>query len=132
VEGVGVAASVEWTTLPGVSLSAVLLGGTFMGLTALGLMMARQLSGNASQRAIALMTASFAAGQMIGPTVAGFLFDRLGDLRVPSLIAAAALAVAAALAILAGRAGQPAGYRRLMSATWSGVSGRTRFPCSSR
>jgi predicted MFS family arabinose efflux permease len=132
VEGVGVAASVEWTTLPGVSLSAVMLGGTFMGLTALGLMMARQLSGSASQRAIGLMTASFAAGQMIGPTVAGFLFDRLGDLRVPSLLAAAALTVAAALAIFAGRASQPAGYRRLMSATWSGVSGRTRCPCSSR
>ena len=114
-EAVGVAASVEWATVTGACLSAVLLGGTFMGITALGLVMARQLSGAASQRAIGFMTASFAAGQMVGPTVAGVLFDHLGTLRVPSLIAAAALMLAAALAIVSSRApaansaAQPAG-----------------------
>ena len=114
-EAVGVAASVEWATVTGGCLSAVLLGGTFMGITALGLVMARQLSGAASQRAIGFMTASFAAGQMVGPTVAGVLFDQLGSLRVPSLIAAAALMLAAALAIVSSRApaassaAQPAG-----------------------
>ena len=45
MEAAGVAASVEWVTIPGACVSALLLGGTFMGLTALGLMSARELSG---------------------------------------------------------------------------------------
>jgi MFS family permease len=80
-----------------------------MAITALGLIGARQLSGSQAQRAIGLMTASFAGGQMIGPTVAGALFDRLGSFRAPSLVAAAALVVAAALAAAVAR---PAGAPR--------------------
>lgn len=102
-EAVGVAASVEWVTGAGIFLSTILLGGTFMAITALGLMAAQQLSGAHAQRAIGLMTASFAGGQMIGPTVAGALFDRLGSFRAPSLVAAAALVVAAALAAAVAR-----------------------------
>ena len=41
VEAVGVAASVEWVTITGMCFSALLLGGTFMGLTALGFIAAR-------------------------------------------------------------------------------------------
>jgi predicted MFS family arabinose efflux permease len=99
-EAIGVAASVEWVAMSGIFISTIFLGGTFMGITALGLIAARQLSGAHSQRAIALMTASFSVGQMIGPTVAGALSDRLGSLRVPSLMAAGALVVAAGLAFL--------------------------------
>jgi len=103
-EAVGVAASVEWATVAGICLSAVLLGGTFMGITALGLVAGRQLSSDTPQRAIGLMTASFAIGQMIGPIAAGALFDSLGSFRIPSLVAAAALVVAGGLAVAAGRA----------------------------
>jgi predicted MFS family arabinose efflux permease len=103
-EALGVAASVEWVAVSGVCFSAVLLGGTFMGITALGLMAARQLSGGDPQRALGLMTASFASGQMFGPSVAGVLFDSLGSLRVPSLVAAAALVLAACLAVTTGGA----------------------------
>jgi predicted MFS family arabinose efflux permease len=102
-EALGVAASVEWVTVAGICLAAVLLGGTFMGITALGLMAGRQLSNASPQRAIGLMTASFAFGQMVGPTAAGYMFDSLGSLRVPSLVAAGALVVAAGLAIAAGK-----------------------------
>jgi predicted MFS family arabinose efflux permease len=98
VEAIGVAASVEWTTIAGACLSAVLLGGTFMGLTALGLMCARAASGDRPHRAIALATASFGAGQMIGPTLAGVLSEYSGSLRGASLAAAAALVLAAAIA----------------------------------
>jgi predicted MFS family arabinose efflux permease len=99
VEAVGVAASVEWMTIPGVCLSALLLGGTFMGITVLGFMAGRILSTGNPHRTFARMTASFSVGQMVGPTLAGFLSERLGDFRVASLIAAGALVVAAALAI---------------------------------
>jgi predicted MFS family arabinose efflux permease len=103
VEALGVVSSVEWVTVPGICLSTVLLGGTFMGITALGLIAGRQLFGANSQRALGLMTASFAFGQMIGPTAAGHLFDILGSLRVPTLLAAGALVIAAGLAIISGR-----------------------------
>jgi MFS family permease len=99
VEAVGVAASVEWVTIFGVCASAVLLGGTFMGLTALGLMSGSVLAGTKQQSVIGLMTASFGAGQMIGPSVAGFLAESTGSLRLPSLLAAAALIVGAVLAL---------------------------------
>jgi predicted MFS family arabinose efflux permease len=99
IEAIGVAASVEWVTISGVGLSALLLGGTFMGLTALGFMAARVLSGGNSHRAFGRMTASFSIGQMLGPTLAGFLSEQFGSFRVASLIAALALAAAAALAV---------------------------------
>jgi len=99
IEAIGVAASVEWVTIPGVCLSALLLGGTFMGITALGFMAARALSAENTQRAFGRMTTSFSIGQMIGPTLAGFLSERSGSFRAASLIAAIALIAAAALAI---------------------------------
>ncbi len=103
VEAVGVGASVEWPTLAGICLSAILLGGTFMGLTALGLMAGRASGGARPQRIIGLMTASFGAGQMIGPLLAGFLADLTGGLRAPTLLAAAALVIAAVAALLSAR-----------------------------
>jgi predicted MFS family arabinose efflux permease len=99
VEAGGVAASVEWVTASGVCVSAVLLGGTFVGLTALGLMSGRALAGGHPQRVISLMTVSFSAGQMVGPSVAGFLAESTGGLQSASRLAAAALVLAAALAM---------------------------------
>ena len=97
VEAVGVALSVEWSSITGIIVSAILLGGTFMGLTALGLMGARELSGSRPQWAIGLTTASFGLGQMLGPTVAGVLSEHTGSLRAASLLAATALMIAALL-----------------------------------
>jgi predicted MFS family arabinose efflux permease len=116
IEAVGVAASVEWVTITGVCVSALLLGGTFMGLTALGFIAARTLSAGNPHWAFGRMTASFGIGQMIGPTLAGFLSERLGDFRVASLIAAGALVAAAALAVrtsraVAANAGEPVAFR---------------------
>jgi predicted MFS family arabinose efflux permease len=99
IEAIGVAASVEWVTVTGVCFSALLLGGTFMGITALGFMAARALSSGDHHQAFGRMTASFGVGQMVGPTLAGVLSEHLGNFRVASLIAAAALLAATALAL---------------------------------
>lgn len=97
VEGAGVAASVFESSALAVLAAAAVLGGTFMGITALGLIAAQRLSTGDPTRVLALMTASFGLGQMIGPTFAGYV-HRIGDsFQVPSLTAAAALFVAAAL-----------------------------------
>ena len=97
VEGVGVALSVLGGGIWSILLAAGLLGGTFVGLTAIGLIEARHLSAGDSRRSIALMTAAWGLGQMVGPTFAGVLYDLLGSYMVPSLLATTALAAAAAL-----------------------------------
>ncbi len=87
------------TSGPGGALAgAALLGATFVGITALGLVAARAASPGRERQAVALMTASFAAGQMAGPLVAGLIAARTGDFVVPSLMAAAALVAAAFVA----------------------------------
>jgi predicted MFS family arabinose efflux permease len=98
VEAIGVAASVVWQTKPGIFVSAVLVGGTFMGLTALGLIQARTLAAVDPRRVLAYMTGAFGSGQIIGPAFAGVLSDRLGNFTVPSIAAVSALIVAALLA----------------------------------
>ena len=95
MEAVGVAASVLWPSVPGILLAAALLGGTFMGLTALGLARARQFAPANPRPVLAKMTAAFGLGQIIGPSLAGYLFGVTGGFALPSLLAAAALVAAA-------------------------------------
>jgi predicted MFS family arabinose efflux permease len=99
VEGFGVAMSVLASNAWAILLSGALLGGTFMGITALGLVHARQLSRGDPRRSLALMTAAFGLGQMIGPTFAGFAYGLDDSFLMPSLVAAAALLVAAGLVV---------------------------------
>ena len=96
-EAVGVAMSVLATNALLVVVSAALLGGTFVGITALGLIRARRLSTGDPRRSLGFMTAAFGLGQMIGPTFAGFAYGLGDSFLVPSLVAAAALLVAAGL-----------------------------------
>lgn len=103
VEAAGVAMSVLTTSAFAVIISAALLGGTFMGITALGLVNARYLSTGDPRRNLALMTAAFGFGQMIGPTFAGFAYRLEDSFLVPSLAASAALMIAAGLVVDRGR-----------------------------
>lgn len=97
VEAIGVALSVLTTNGLVILVAAALLGGTFMGITALGFIYARDLSAGDPRRSLALMTAAFGLGQMIGPTFAGVTY-RFGDsFLLSSLVATAALLVAAGL-----------------------------------
>ena len=98
VEAFGVLLSVLGGGIWMVLTAAALLGGTFMGLTALGLVNARRLSVGDPRRNLALITAAFGLGQMIGPALAGVLHDWTGSYLEPSLMAAAVLAAAAMLA----------------------------------
>ena len=99
IEAVGVAASVLWLTPVGVILAAAFLGGTFMGITALGLIRARHLSSGDPRRTLAVMTAAFGLGQILGPVFAGLVYDATGTFLVPSLTAVGALLVGALLAV---------------------------------
>lgn len=93
VEVVGVTTSVAMGGTIGPLLGGLLLGGTFIAITALGLRTARQLVPQAPRRILALMTASFGLGQIIGPVVAGLLAQATGDFFLASIMAAAVLLV---------------------------------------
>ena len=98
-EAVGVAAGGLWPNMPGALLASVLLGGTFMGITALGFVAARELAPEQQRRSAALMTAGFGVGQIVGPVVAGWLLDRVDNFMLPSLLGATALVAGAVVAM---------------------------------
>jgi predicted MFS family arabinose efflux permease len=98
-EAAGVFASVAWTGIVGLFVACALLGGTFMGITALGLAAARDLAPTNPRRWLAILTAAFGLGQIVGPIVAGYGFDLTGSFLLPSLVAVAALVVGAGLAL---------------------------------
>jgi predicted MFS family arabinose efflux permease len=78
-------------------LGAVLLGGTFVGMTSLGFVGARNLSGSDPRSVLGVMTAAFGVGQILGPVFAGFAYDLTGSFAFPSLTASAGLALSALL-----------------------------------
>lgn len=102
VEAFGVLASVTLGSYAGPLIGGVLLGGTFIAVTAIGLQIARDIAIEAPRRAVSLMTAAFGVGQIIGPIVAGLIADRTGTFTAPSILAAIALV---ACALIAGRRG---------------------------
>jgi predicted MFS family arabinose efflux permease len=100
MEVVGVAASVQWLTPSSVILAAALLGGAFMGITALGLVRARHLFPSDQPRTLAVMTAAFGLGHIVGPLFAGAVYDATSTFLVPSLTAVSTLLVGALLALV--------------------------------
>ena len=97
----GVLAPVFATGLAALLFAAVCVGGTFMVITMAGIKEAQRLGGAQPARAMALNTAAFAVGQIAGPLSVS-LFD--GELKVPSIIAALALAASSLVLGLTARA----------------------------
>ena len=98
VEVVGVTASVVVKGAAGPLLAGVLLGGTFIAITALGLQAGRRLAPQAPRRIFAMMTAAFGLGQIVGPIAAGLLAQASGNYVLASIMAALALLVSGVIA----------------------------------
>ncbi|MGH8233634.1 MAG: YbfB/YjiJ family MFS transporter [Rhodanobacteraceae bacterium] len=93
---VGVALPALWPTLTAILIAALLVGGTYMVVTMLGLREARCAAGAEATAFIAVMTAAFAIGQIIGP----LLVSAVAHLQhgfAAALLAAAFVLLAAAL-----------------------------------
>lgn len=110
VQAVGVAASVVLPSPVGPLLGGVLLGLTFIVITAFGFQAGRILLPHSQRRVMAVMTAAFGIGQIIGPLIAGYLANITGNFTFATLVAAAGLVVAALFAFSARRQGERATF----------------------
>ena len=99
LQAVGVLSSVALPPTAGAIFGGLLLGATFMVVTAYGLQIGRKLSPESPRRALAVMTAAFGTGQIIGPLAAGWLAQGSGSFTLPTVIAAASLVVCVLLAL---------------------------------
>ncbi len=77
--------------------SAFLFGATFMGITTLATILARQIVPMQSNRILGLLTASYAFGQMLGPALAGILATKTNSYHYALLSAAFAVAIGSSL-----------------------------------
>jgi predicted MFS family arabinose efflux permease len=99
VMAAGVVTPLVWGGLAGYMVSALLVGGTFMVATMVGIQEARRVAGAEARALIAAMTAAFAVGQIAGPVFVAALAATGNRYDVP-LATAAALLVASAVALL--------------------------------
>jgi len=99
VEAAGVLGTVALPPTAGALIGGLLLGATFMVVTAYGLQIGRMLSPESPRRALAFMTAAFGTGQIIGPLAAGWIAEGSGSFTLPTVLAAAALVVCALFAL---------------------------------
>ena len=80
-----------------IMLAGICVGGTFVVITLVGIKEMHRIAPPGDvQRHIAAITASFAAGQMVGPLFAAWAYEATGSFSAPLLIASVALAATAA------------------------------------
>jgi predicted MFS family arabinose efflux permease len=98
-QAAGLLAPVLWHSVPGVVIGATALGATLVGITSLGLQQARSLAGDQAPRALALMTASFGLGQIVGPLIGAALVGPNNDFLPPTIMASSVLALSAVMLV---------------------------------
>lgn len=97
VEAIGLVLVVTVPSPAAPLIGGLMLGATFIMVTAYGLQIGRALAPESPRKALAFMTAAFGVGQIIGPLLAGWLAQGSGSFAVPTLLAAGVLLFCAAL-----------------------------------
>jgi predicted MFS family arabinose efflux permease len=99
LQSLGIALPVFWLSQTSLIISALLFGATFMGITTLATTLARQMNPTNSSRIIGYLTAIYAVGQMIGPTIAGILSSYTQSYNSALIGAASVILIGAALLV---------------------------------
>jgi MFS family permease len=97
VQAVGIVAPVLSSAPVVVLVSAMLFGGTMIGITAMVVAYAGRIGGANTGRMIGVLTASFSLGQIVGPIVAGTLAEGGRGFDLPLVLAATTVVVGAAV-----------------------------------
>jgi len=95
VMALGVALPVVWSGVAAIMLAALLVGGTFMVITMVGMQEARSVAGARATGLMAALTSAFALGQIVGPVIVSYVVAASGNFSVALMIASAVLVVSA-------------------------------------
>jgi predicted MFS family arabinose efflux permease len=99
LQALGIALPPLWLSQTSLIISALLFGATFMGITTLATTLARQMNPTNSGQIIGYLTAIYAVGQMIGPTIAGILSSYTQSYNFALLGAASVILIGAVLLV---------------------------------
>lgn len=99
LQAVGVVLPVVFANQVGYLGSALIVGGTFMGTATIAMLAARRVAHTMRISILAMMTACFGVGQIVGPLVANTMYASHHSFSTSLETAAAALAVAALLCV---------------------------------
>ncbi|HHY73071.1 MAG TPA: YbfB/YjiJ family MFS transporter [Bacillus bacterium] len=99
LQSIGIAMPVFLASQTFFIISAILFGATFMGITTLATTLARQMNPANSSKIISYMTAIYAVGQMVGPTIAGVLASITQNFNAALIGAACAVFIGSCLLI---------------------------------
>ena len=91
LQAAGVVLPVLFATPWALMASGIIVGGTFMGIVTVATGAARNLAPHRTAEMIAIMTAAYSVGQIVGPPVASQLAARSGNFNQGLVIAGAAL-----------------------------------------
>ncbi|MFS0599259.1 YbfB/YjiJ family MFS transporter [Peribacillus frigoritolerans] len=101
LQSLGIAMPVFWMSKTSFVISALLFGATFMGITTLATTVGREMNPSDSSRTIGILSAIYALGQLIGPTLAGVLSSFTHDFNA-AFIGAACVVFFGAILLLSG------------------------------
>lgn len=99
LQAIGVVLPIIIPTAWGYLLSALLVGGTFMGTVTIAMPVAQRIARQAQNNLIALMTVVYGLGQIIGPITANALFTIYHTLNSSLITAATALLIATLMSL---------------------------------
>jgi len=95
VMALGVVLPVVWSGIVPIMLAALLVGGTFMVITMVGMQEARSVGGARATGLMAALTSAFALGQIAGPISVSLVVGAGGNVSAALVIACAALVASA-------------------------------------
>ncbi|ENX41205.1 YbfB/YjiJ family MFS transporter [Acinetobacter sp. NIPH 2100] len=99
LQAVGVVLPIMLPTALGYLLSALLVGGTFMGTVTIAMPVAQRIARQSKNNLIAIMTVVYGLGQIIGPITANALFTIYHTLNSSLITAATALLIATLISL---------------------------------